>query len=106
MVPIIGQDSDTVDYKMEILIVGFILQVEPVFNNWDDDSDPTRDSSKSNTKMLIGNITSLTKNSGYINQTTFFTVEEVCEGMWVLGVFFYNVLDIPEVSLLNVLSTF
>ncbi|KYO47495.1 putative helicase Mov10l1 isoform B [Alligator mississippiensis] len=72
------------------------IRVEPVFNNWDDDSDPTRDSSKSNTKMLIGNITSLTKNSGYINQTTFFTVEEVCEGFdpykgdWVQAEYFIN----------------
>ncbi|XP_025071153.1 RNA helicase Mov10l1 isoform X2 [Alligator sinensis] len=46
--------------------------------------------------MLIGNITSLTKNSGYINQTTFFTVEEVCEGFdpykgdWVQAEYFIN----------------
>uniref|UniRef100_A0A7M4EY67 RNA helicase Mov10l1 n=1 Tax=Crocodylus porosus TaxID=8502 RepID=A0A7M4EY67_CROPO len=72
------------------------IRVEPVFNNWDDDSDPTCGSSKSNTKMLIGNITSVTESSGYINQTTFFTVEEVCEGFepykgdWVQAEYFIN----------------
>lgn len=32
-------------------------------------------------KILIGNITSLTKNGGYINQNTFFATEDICEGV-------------------------
>lgn len=34
-------------------------------------------------KILIGNVTSLSKDGGYINQNTFFAMEDVCEG--VLG---------------------
>lgn len=39
------------------------------------------DASEQHARILIGNITSLCKDGGYINQTTHFTMEDVCEGV-------------------------
>ncbi|KFQ62234.1 Putative helicase Mov10l1, partial [Pelecanus crispus] len=60
------------------------------------DSSPACDASELNTKILIGNITSLSKDGGYINQNTFFAMEDVCEGFnpcegdWVQAKYFIN----------------
>ncbi|KFZ54918.1 Putative helicase Mov10l1, partial [Podiceps cristatus] len=60
------------------------------------DSSPTCDASELNMKILIGNITSLCKDGGYINQNTFFAMEDVCEdfepceGDWVQAKYFIN----------------
>ncbi|XP_062444130.1 RNA helicase Mov10l1 [Rhea pennata] len=71
------------------------IRVEAVQNTWGDSS-PTYDASEMNTKLLIGNITFLSKDGGYINQKTFFAMEEVCEGFepykgdWVQAKYFIN----------------
>ncbi|XP_009997745.1 PREDICTED: putative helicase Mov10l1 [Chaetura pelagica] len=71
------------------------IKVEAVQNTWGD-SDPTFDASELNKKTLIGTITSLSKDGGYINQNTFFTMENVCEGFepckgdWVQAKYFIN----------------
>ncbi|NXJ95770.1 M10L1 helicase, partial [Corythaixoides concolor] len=60
------------------------------------DSNPTCDASEPNMKILIGSITSLSKDGGYINQNTFFAMEDVCEGFkpcegdWVQAKYFIN----------------
>ncbi|KFP33977.1 Putative helicase Mov10l1, partial [Colius striatus] len=60
------------------------------------DSRPTWDASELNMKILVGNVTSLSKDGGYINQTTFFAMENVCEGFkpykgdWVQAKYFIN----------------
>nr|XP_014428887.1 RNA helicase Mov10l1 isoform X2 [Pelodiscus sinensis] len=72
------------------------IRVEAVSDKWENYSSPAYDSSELNTKMLIGNITSLTKNGGYINQTTSFSMDQVCEGFepckgdWVQAEYFIN----------------
>ncbi|XP_023590289.1 RNA helicase Mov10l1 [Trichechus manatus latirostris] len=57
------------------------IRVEAVFDRWEDDS---KKSSKgladSGTRLLIGCVTSLMGGAGYINQTTYFPLESVCEG--------------------------
>ncbi|NXN99240.1 M10L1 helicase, partial [Rhinopomastus cyanomelas] len=64
-------------------------------NTWEDFS-PTGDASELNMKILIGSITSVTKYGGYINQNTFFKMENVCEdfkpyeGDWVQAKYFIN----------------
>ncbi|KAM6146847.1 RNA helicase Mov10l1 [Phoenicopterus ruber ruber] len=71
------------------------IRVDAVQNTWGDSS-PTCDASELNMKILIGNITSLSKDSGYINQNTFFAMEDVCEGFkpyegdWVQAKYFIN----------------
>ncbi|XP_067420456.1 RNA helicase Mov10l1 isoform X2 [Emydura macquarii macquarii] len=71
-------------------------RVEAVLDKWENYSSPTYDSSELNTKMLIGNITSLTEYGGCINQTTSFSMEQVCEGFepckgdWVQAEYFIN----------------
>ncbi|XP_025937281.1 RNA helicase Mov10l1 [Apteryx rowi] len=71
------------------------IRVEAVQNTWEDSS-PTYDASEMNTKLLIGNITFLSKDGGCINQKTFFAMEEVCEGFkpykgdWVQAKYFIN----------------
>ncbi|KAM6320942.1 RNA helicase Mov10l1 [Aegotheles albertisi] len=66
-----------------------------VQNTWEDSS-PTCDASELNMKILIGNITSLSKDGGYINQNTYFAMEDVCEGFkpcqgdWVEAKYFIN----------------
>ncbi|NXH74213.1 M10L1 helicase, partial [Hydrobates tethys] len=68
---------------------------DAVQNTWGDSS-PTCDASELNMKILIGNITSLSKDGGYINQNTFFAMEHVCEGFkpcegdWVQAKYFIN----------------
>ncbi|NXG60331.1 M10L1 helicase, partial [Hemiprocne comata] len=70
-------------------------KVEAVQNTWED-LNPTLDASEVNMKALIGTITSLSKDGGYINQNTFFTMEDVCEGFepcegdWVQAKYFIN----------------
>uniref|UniRef100_A0A8C8RZ08 RNA helicase Mov10l1 n=1 Tax=Pelusios castaneus TaxID=367368 RepID=A0A8C8RZ08_9SAUR len=72
------------------------IRVEAVSDKWENCSNPTYDSSELNTKMLIGSITSLTKDGGCINQTTSFSMEQVCEGFepckgdWVQAEYFIN----------------
>ncbi|XP_064361443.1 RNA helicase Mov10l1 [Dromaius novaehollandiae] len=71
------------------------IRVEAVQNTWGDSS-PTYDASEMNTKLLIGNITFISKDGGCINQKTFFAMEEVCEGFepykgdWVQAKYFIN----------------
>ncbi|XP_065514508.1 RNA helicase Mov10l1 [Caloenas nicobarica] len=71
------------------------IRVDAVQNTWEDSS-PTCDASEINMKILIGNITSLSKDGGYINQNTFFAMEDVCEGYkpcegdWVQAKYFIN----------------
>ncbi|KFQ95258.1 Putative helicase Mov10l1, partial [Nipponia nippon] len=68
---------------------------DAVQNTWGDSS-PTCDASELNMKILIGNITSVSKDGGYINQNTFFAMEDVCEGFkpcegdWVEAKYFIN----------------
>ncbi|XP_050179794.1 RNA helicase Mov10l1 [Myiozetetes cayanensis] len=60
------------------------------------DFSPTFDASELNNKTLIGSITSLSKHGGYINQNTYFAMEDVwedfkpCEGDWVQAKYFIN----------------
>ncbi|NXK28851.1 M10L1 helicase, partial [Arenaria interpres] len=71
------------------------IRVDAIQNTWEDSS-PTCDASEPNMKVLIGNITSLSKNGGYINENTFFAMEDVCEGFkpcegdWVEAKYFIN----------------
>ncbi|NWH24137.1 M10L1 helicase, partial [Grus americana] len=71
------------------------IRVDAVQNTWGD-SNPTCDASELNMKTLIGNVTSLCKDGGYINQNTFFSMEDVCEGFkpyegdWVQAKYFIN----------------
>ncbi|NWX12963.1 M10L1 helicase, partial [Aegotheles bennettii] len=71
------------------------IRIGAVQNTWEDSS-PTCDASEPNMKILIGNITSLSKDGGYINQNTYFAMEDVCEGFkpcqgdWVEAKYFIN----------------
>ncbi|XP_010133738.1 PREDICTED: putative helicase Mov10l1, partial [Buceros rhinoceros silvestris] len=71
------------------------IKVDAILNTWGN-SDPTCDASEVKMKILIGNITSLTKNGGYINQNIFFAMEDICEGFnpykgdWVQAKYFIN----------------
>ncbi|XP_040452539.1 RNA helicase Mov10l1 [Falco naumanni] len=71
------------------------IRVDAVQNTWGD-SNATCDASELNMKVLIGNITSVSKNGGYINKNTFFAMENVCEGFkpfegdWVQAKYFIN----------------
>ncbi|XP_074024324.1 RNA helicase Mov10l1 [Numenius arquata] len=71
------------------------IRVDAIQNTWEDSS-PTCDASEPNMKVLIGSITSLSKNGGYINENTFFAMEDVCEGFkpcegdWVEAKYFIN----------------
>ncbi|KAM3673252.1 RNA helicase Mov10l1 [Ammospiza maritima maritima] len=61
-----------------------------------EESSPTCDASELNQKTLIGNITSLSVDGGYINQNTYFAMENVwedfkpCEGDWVQAKYYIN----------------
>ncbi|XP_065256785.1 RNA helicase Mov10l1 [Emys orbicularis] len=72
------------------------IRVEAVSDKWENYSSPTYDSSELKTKMLTGNITSLTEDGGYINKTTSFSMDRVCEGFepckgdWVQAEYFIN----------------
>ncbi|XP_026724105.1 RNA helicase Mov10l1 isoform X2 [Athene cunicularia] len=71
------------------------IKVDAVQKTWEDSSSAC-DASELNMKILIGNITSLSKNGGYINQNTFFAMEDVCDGFkpcegdWVQAKYFIN----------------
>nr|XP_054487262.1 RNA helicase Mov10l1 [Agelaius phoeniceus] len=60
------------------------------------ESSPTCDASELNKKTLIGNITSLSVDGGYINQNTYFAMQDVwedfkpCEGDWVQAKYYIN----------------
>ncbi|XP_059703916.1 RNA helicase Mov10l1 [Haemorhous mexicanus] len=64
--------------------------------NTQEDSSPTCDTSELNKKTLIGSITSLSVDGGYINQNTYFAMQEVwedfkpCEGDWVQAKYYVN----------------
>lgn len=61
-----------------------VLQVEAVSDKWDDDSKSHGGGlSDPSPRVLIGCVTSLMDRAGYISQTTYFSLESVCEG--VLG---------------------
>uniref|UniRef100_A0A8B9UA72 RNA helicase n=1 Tax=Anas zonorhyncha TaxID=75864 RepID=A0A8B9UA72_9AVES len=55
------------------------IRVDAVQTTWESYSTAC-DASEQHARILIGNITSLCKDGGYINQTTHFTMEDVCEG--------------------------
>uniref|UniRef100_A0A8C3NJH1 RNA helicase n=1 Tax=Geospiza parvula TaxID=87175 RepID=A0A8C3NJH1_GEOPR len=61
-----------------------------------EESSPTCDASELNKKTLIGSITSLSVDGGYINQNTYFAMQDVwedfkpCEGDWVQAKYFIN----------------
>ncbi|KAM9205925.1 RNA helicase Mov10l1 [Mergus octosetaceus] len=55
------------------------IRVDAVQTTWGSYSTACN-ASEQHAKILIGNITSLCKDGGYINQTTHFTMEDVCEG--------------------------
>ncbi|KFO72839.1 Putative helicase Mov10l1, partial [Cuculus canorus] len=71
------------------------IRVDAVWNTWGE-SDSTCGASEINMKTLIGNITALSENGGYINRNTFFAMESVCEGFkphegdWVEAKYFIN----------------
>ncbi|NWI13652.1 M10L1 helicase, partial [Crypturellus soui] len=71
------------------------IRVEAVCSTWENSS-PTCGASEMNTKLLIGSITFLSQDGGYINQKTFFAMESVCEGFepykgdWVQAKYFIN----------------
>uniref|UniRef100_A0A8C5K0Y1 RNA helicase Mov10l1 n=1 Tax=Jaculus jaculus TaxID=51337 RepID=A0A8C5K0Y1_JACJA len=57
------------------------IRVEPVSDKWEDDSKNSgKQLSDSSPRVLIGCVTSLLEGAGYINQTTYFSLETVCEG--------------------------
>uniref|UniRef100_A0A8C5UU19 RNA helicase Mov10l1 n=1 Tax=Microcebus murinus TaxID=30608 RepID=A0A8C5UU19_MICMU len=57
------------------------IRVEAVSDKWEDDSKNHGGGlSDSRPRMLIGCVTSLMESAGYINQTTYFSLESVCEG--------------------------
>ncbi|GAB5574380.1 RNA helicase Mov10l1 isoform X4 [Prionailurus iriomotensis] len=57
------------------------IRVEAVSDKWDDDSkNRSRGLSDSSPRVLIGCVTSLMEGAGYISQTTYFSLESVCEG--------------------------
>ena len=58
-----------------------VLQVEAVSDKWDDDSKSHGGGlSDPSPRVLIGCVTSLMDRAGYISQTTYFSLESVCEG--------------------------
>ncbi|XP_072452582.1 RNA helicase Mov10l1 isoform X2 [Notamacropus eugenii] len=70
------------------------IRVEAVSDKWEDDSKNDCELPDSSTKILIGCITSLVDDAGYINQTTYFSMQDVCEGFepckgdWVQAEYF------------------
>uniref|UniRef100_A0A452UX16 RNA helicase Mov10l1 n=1 Tax=Ursus maritimus TaxID=29073 RepID=A0A452UX16_URSMA len=57
------------------------IRVEAVSDKWEDDSkNHGRGLSNSSPRVLIGCVTSLMEGAGYISQTTYFSLESVCEG--------------------------
>uniref|UniRef100_A0A8C3U6B5 RNA helicase n=1 Tax=Catharus ustulatus TaxID=91951 RepID=A0A8C3U6B5_CATUS len=64
--------------------------------NTQEDSSPTYDASELNKKTLIGSITSLSEDGGYINENTYFAMQDVWEdfkpyeGDWVQAKYYIN----------------
>uniref|UniRef100_A0A8C9JPE1 RNA helicase n=1 Tax=Panthera tigris altaica TaxID=74533 RepID=A0A8C9JPE1_PANTA len=57
------------------------IRVEAVSDKWEDDGkNHSRGLSDSSPRVLIGCVTSLMEGAGYISQTTYFSLESVCEG--------------------------
>nr|KAF6270591.1 Mov10 like RISC complex RNA helicase 1 [Pipistrellus kuhlii] len=57
------------------------VRVEAVSDKWEEDSKNQGEGlSDSSPRVLIGCVTSLMKGAGYINQTTYFSLKNVCEG--------------------------
>uniref|UniRef100_A0A670JAI5 RNA helicase Mov10l1 n=1 Tax=Podarcis muralis TaxID=64176 RepID=A0A670JAI5_PODMU len=71
------------------------IRVEKVSDKWEDDSKCPYQGDQ-DTKTLIGSITSLTAVGGSVNQTTSFSMDDVCEGFdpckgdWVQVEYFIN----------------
>ncbi|XP_058719360.1 RNA helicase Mov10l1-like [Poecile atricapillus] len=71
------------------------VRVETIWNT-QEDSGPTFDASELNKKTLIGSITSLSVDGGYINQNTYFAMQDVWEdfkpyeGDWVQAKYYIN----------------
>ncbi|XP_031470723.1 RNA helicase Mov10l1 isoform X1 [Phasianus colchicus] len=55
------------------------IKVDAVQNTWEDYSTACN-ASELHMKILVGNITSVSKDGGYISHNTLFTMEDVCEG--------------------------
>nr|XP_036862625.1 RNA helicase Mov10l1 isoform X2 [Manis javanica] len=57
------------------------IRVEALSHKWEDESNNHgRGLSECSPRVLIGFVTSLTKGAGYISQTTYFSLDNVCEG--------------------------
>ncbi|XP_046922135.1 RNA helicase Mov10l1 isoform X1 [Lynx rufus] len=57
------------------------IRVEALSDKWEDDGkNRSRGLSDSSPRVLIGCVTSLMEGAGYISQTTYFSLESVCEG--------------------------
>ncbi|KAL0625572.1 RNA helicase Mov10l1 [Plecturocebus cupreus] len=56
------------------------IRVEAVSDKWEDDSRNHDSPSDSSPRVLIGCVTSMMESSGRISQTTYFSLESVCEG--------------------------
>ncbi|XP_012289828.3 RNA helicase Mov10l1 [Aotus nancymaae] len=56
------------------------IRVEAVSDKWEDDSRNRDSPSDSSPRVLIGCVTSVMEGAGYISQTTYFSLESVCEG--------------------------
>jgi putative helicase MOV10L1 len=55
--------------------------VEAVSDKWEDDNkNYSQGLANSSPRVLIGCVTSLMEGAGYISQTTYFSLESVCEG--------------------------
>uniref|UniRef100_H3AI81 RNA helicase n=1 Tax=Latimeria chalumnae TaxID=7897 RepID=H3AI81_LATCH len=73
--------------------------VEPFSDQWENDGSSGIEycfPDSTNTKALIGSVTSCSKNGGYINETTYFSLDDVCEGFepykgdWVQAQYYIN----------------
>ncbi|XP_078090742.1 RNA helicase Mov10l1 [Mustelus asterias] len=78
----VGQKVNVVAQRNETSGGWKAIKVEPVTRQWDDgtcglSSNPP---AESETHNLMGIVTSCNKNGGYINETTYFSMEDVCEG--------------------------
>uniref|UniRef100_UPI00398F43D6 RNA helicase Mov10l1 isoform X2 n=1 Tax=Pristiophorus japonicus TaxID=55135 RepID=UPI00398F43D6 len=93
----IGQKVNIVAQKNETSGGWKAVKVEPVTSQWDNDGTRGTDlnpPAQNETLNLIGIITSCTKDGGYINETTYFSMADVCEGFqpykgdWVQAQYF------------------
>ncbi|XP_078004107.1 RNA helicase Mov10l1 isoform X2 [Phascolarctos cinereus] len=90
----IGQEVTAIVEEDKISSGLKAIRVEAVSDKWEDDSKNYCELPDSSTKILIGCITSLVEGAGYINQTTYFSMQDVCEGFepckgdWVQAEYF------------------